>query len=262
MRDPHVVSLRYRVETDKTVRFDNPPPVERETKAFRMRLSDGTVTFEMKKHYASKETARECVEPYLRTWEVAAALSQGRKEIGFAFEKAEVVDRDPPPPGTHQVIRPEAIESVIVGGTVTLSITRGQYPEPPSGFRLSPDVEIMLMRYEMHRAGDESLTSMASMCLSILEASAGRRNKRERAAKRYSVDEKVLGTLGTLTSEVGDERTARKVPKSRTYRPHSPAQTAWIEAVVRRLILRVGEWDFDPSATLPKLTMDHFPKLT
>ena len=88
MRDPHVVALRYRVITDEAVAFDNPPPVERETEAFRMRLADGIVTLEMKDHHSSEEAAREHVEPYLGAWEVFVALGLGRREVSFAFEKA------------------------------------------------------------------------------------------------------------------------------------------------------------------------------
>ena len=41
MRDPHVVSLRYRLQTPGTTRYLNPPPVERDTDACHFRLADG-----------------------------------------------------------------------------------------------------------------------------------------------------------------------------------------------------------------------------
>ena len=58
MRDPHVVALHYRLETDDTLVFDNPPPVEHQTAAFDVRLADGIVTFTMHEHHATEESAR------------------------------------------------------------------------------------------------------------------------------------------------------------------------------------------------------------
>jgi hypothetical protein len=53
MRDAHVVSLRYRLETDKTVTFENPPPIEREINEFVAQLENGVLTCQMKEHYPS-----------------------------------------------------------------------------------------------------------------------------------------------------------------------------------------------------------------
>jgi hypothetical protein len=58
MRDPHVVELRYRLKTEETVTFDNPPPLERVTEAFYVHIANGSVTFRMKDHYATRESAR------------------------------------------------------------------------------------------------------------------------------------------------------------------------------------------------------------
>jgi Mrr N-terminal domain len=40
-----------------------------------------------------------------------------------------------------------------------------------------------------------------------------------------------------------------------------PAERAWIRAVVKRLILRVGEYAYDPVSKLQLLTMDDFPSI-
>ena len=266
MRDPHVVSLRYRVETEETLSFENPAPVERETDRYRMRLADGTITVEMKEHHASQKTARECVEPFVRAWELEAAIQEGSRRIRFVFDGAEIIDRSPPPPSNNvEVHRVEALAMIPIEVTARAHVTRSSYPEP-GNFAVSPDVETMWMRYETYIAGRESLASMAFMCLSILvasaEASPEGRTLRNKAAKKYNVDEKVLSRLAYLTSEVGDERIARKVPKDRKFRDHTGSEKAWIDAVVRSLIRRVGEWAFDPGASLRKLTMNDFPKLS
>ena len=81
MRDPHVSTLIYRIETDETVVFDNPEPLERETEAFRMRLADGVLRLEMKEHHASEQSARGRVEPHIRSWELWNALDLGRRAL-------------------------------------------------------------------------------------------------------------------------------------------------------------------------------------
>ncbi len=258
MRDPHIVALRYKVVPDKTVSFQNPPPLERETKAFRLCVGDDVATFEMKEHHSSIQEAQERVRPYLHAWDVYTALSQGRREIGFEFESADIIDRDPPPPGAPQVIKPIGIDSVAVVDTPTIHITRGGYPAPPDGFKVSPNVDTMWNRYEGYLAGREPLASMAYMCLTVLEASAGGRKE---AAEQYGIARNVLDTLARLTSEVGDERTARKIVAHGKPRPHTGAEVAWIEATIKMMTLRVGEWAFDSSATRPKLTMADLPEL-
>jgi hypothetical protein len=97
MRDPHVVALRYKVETTPTITFNNPPAVEAEASAFRLRLENDEVTIELKEHFPSIEAARIAVDSFLRSWELDIVLRFGRQEIKFAFEDADVIDRDPPP---------------------------------------------------------------------------------------------------------------------------------------------------------------------
>lgn len=152
MRDPHVVSLRYRLITDDTTSFDDPPPVERETDAFRLRLADGIVAVEMVEHYPSEQAARERVEPYFRAWEVDSAIRQnGRQEIRFEFEKAEVIDRNPapaPPPGSSHMVSGRARDIVSTFARALGSVARSQYPTPPDQFVLSSDAETLWVRYE------------------------------------------------------------------------------------------------------------------
>jgi len=223
-----------------------------------MRLIDGLVTFEMKEHYASSEEAQEQLKPYLRNWERDVSLSLGLEALRFVFESAEIVDRGSPSAPPTQV---RALTASLTGYLAVTPLTLSQYPEPPSGFIASPDVETMWQRYEGHLAGREPLAAMAYMCLTVLEANAEGRGKRKKAAGQYNIDEQVLENLGILTSEVGDPQTARKMPGSGEFQPHTGAEVAWIIAVVKALIRRAGEWAFDPNAARPKLTMADFPDL-
>ena len=45
------------------------------------------------------------------------------------------------------------------------------------------------------------------------------------------------------------------------FRPHSPAEIAWMEAAVKLLIQRAGEWAADRQAKWPQLTMEDLPNL-
>jgi hypothetical protein len=81
MRDPHVVALRYRLETDRLLIFDNPPPLAHDTDACTLRLANGVLTCRMKAHYASADEARTIADPVILSWELDTALCQGRREI-------------------------------------------------------------------------------------------------------------------------------------------------------------------------------------
>ncbi len=256
MRDPHVVALKYRFESNDALIFDNAPPLERETDEFRMKLKDGLTRFEMKTHYADVPSARAVLERYLRTWEVDAGLIFDCDAIKFRFIEPEIVDRSPDPDQP-----PVSVVTVTVTVPVETTVTRivkPRYPEPPAGFVASPDVETMWTRFQGYRYGREPLSSMGYVCLTVLEASAG---GRKQAASRYGIDVQVLRKLGYLTSEIGDPKSMRKATSGNTVRAHTPAEVAWVDAVIRRLIRRVGEWAFDPKGVRPTLTMADFPHL-
>ncbi len=100
MRDPHVVSLMYRLKTDQMVSFDNPPPVQYESASFRVRLEGNELAVVMKDHFPDVRSARDVVDPWLQSWEIHSALEhEGQQQIGFDYEDAEIIDRDPPKPG-------------------------------------------------------------------------------------------------------------------------------------------------------------------
>lgn len=255
MRDPHVNSLRYRLETDESLSFVQAPPIERETEDFRVQLRDGVVTFDMKSHHASEVTARKSADQWLRAWELDYALANGRPAIRFHFESAEVVDRDPPPPGTPQVIVVPTITCHIVGKNVKILLTCREYPEPPGRFRITEDVETLWLRFRQYQEGKEPLASMAYACETLFEACS------KRNGNPYNVSENILKTLRRLASEIGDSLTARKILSGGPSRPHTPSEVAWMEAAVKALIRRLGEYAAIPTQPLPPLTMADLPKL-
>ena len=97
MNDPHVESLEYKLETDDTLRFDNPDPLEGDAGRFTYRLADSVLTVTMKDHYATEEEARAAVYRFVRAWELDYALEHGRRALWFTFTRSSIIDRKPIP---------------------------------------------------------------------------------------------------------------------------------------------------------------------
>jgi hypothetical protein len=239
--------------------FNDPLPLDRETGTFRLHLADGIATFEMLTTFAAEEAARAVVDSYCRAWELDFALRMGR-DITFVFEAAEV-ETPRRFPGAHgQVVQVSAIDATgRVFDVASVSVGYAVYPEPPERFANSVETDMMYYHLRQYRGRRESLATMGYFCLSVLEWGAGGRTG---AAKRYSVDPRVLDALGRLTSTVGDPQTARKLDRHSTLRPHAPGEIAWVEAAVVALIRRAGEVAYDAAAARPELTLADLPPLT
>ncbi len=260
MRDPHVVSLRYRLEIDGSVDYKKAPPLDDERDAFSLYLADDTLTCEMKRHFASVAEARAVVDPFLRAWELDVALRRGRGELSFVYEDAEIIDRDPPPPGSPQVVLAGVAEAIALADDATVHISRGKYPEPPKHFRITPDVETLWHRYEGYLEGKEPLPAMAYFCLTLIESKVTEvkgRKTREDAADKYSIDDQVLKKLGEISSTRGDRETARKANPD--LRPLTRKEVEWTKAAIRAIIRQMGE--YDPTVSLKQITMNDLPEL-
>jgi hypothetical protein len=96
---------------------------------------------------------------------------------------------------------------------------------------------------------------MARWCLTVVEYSA---RGREGAADQYRIDLKVIRKLGELCSNRQDITEARKSNGPYGVTPLKPAEREWIKSVIKILILRVGEYGFDPNARMPQITMSDF----
>lgn len=221
---------------------------------FYFRLGDGVLTVYLEEDLATADEAKKLVEPFLRTWEVDAELRGQRGEFTFGFKDALVVDLDPRT-GIHHVSA-SAHLSVDAGGRPSVVLSRASYPAPPSGFRITPDVETLWSRYQGCLNRQEPLQTMAYMCLTVLGASAGGRNK---AAAMYRISGRVLSKIGTLTGpNRGDPATVRKMTQG-PLQPLTDQERGWLVAAVKLLIRRVGEHGV--VRNLPQLTMADLPPL-
>lgn len=254
--DLHVVSLQYALRPSDGVSYANPPPLEFETEEARFRMAAGKLTCEMKTHFPTAEAARAVVEPILRAWEVDAGLRGNRGELRFKFDGADIVDRSPVPPGVIRGAVSLVLPAVSFSGTGTVSvhITRNQYPDPPpSSFRLNPDAQSILDRYNRYLDGGETLLAMAYFCLTVLEVNAGSK-QRTSIATRCRIHKDVLSTMGRLTSEHGDRLNARKASAAH---PLTGSESGWLEAAVKKLIWQLGT----PEAERSWITMSDLPAL-
>jgi hypothetical protein len=261
MRDPHVESLRYRLKTPETTIYENPPAVKKIRKEFEYHLNNGVLTCHMREHYPAVGEARRVVEDFLRSWEIKTALELGRGEMQFQFEDSHVIDRNPTPPGSSEFVYVSASGVVKHTGEAIsiLRITRRKYPDPPTVFTVTPDVDILWQRYEEYLDRKKDLLSMAYACLTFVERKAD--GIRKAAAELYLIDYEILDKLGNLTSTKGDAKTARKFPKKGDLIPLSEKENKWIDAVVKVLIRRTGELENIQLIQIQPITMNDLPKI-
>lgn len=254
MRDPHVEELIYELNRNGTVDYKNPLPVEAELDGYRLRLTDGRLCVEMQRHYSSVDEARQIVEPFLRTWETEAFLKSGNEHLRFEFSDSHVVDRDPPGPEKPHMIRRSAKVSLTSAFSVTLTVQKEEYPQPPAYATLSPDAETLATRYRGYRDGKEPLLAMAYFCLTVVESRAGNRKD---AATQYCLNRKVLDKIGELSTIRGDGNSARKYNEA--LKVLAPKERTWLDFAVRRMILQVAA--VDAGERPDKLMMADLPNL-
>jgi hypothetical protein len=177
--------------------------------------------------------------------------------IRFRFDRAEMIDRNPTPPGSSQVIQPKAASMVAVADSISVHQTFSEYPQPPARFRIIPEVQHAYRRWIGYRSGKEPLQSMAYFLLTRLEFSAGSRKK---AARSFQIDFDVLDMIGKLSSIKGDESTARKAdPQNPQFQELSPFEKQWLEEAMRRVIHRWGE--HASGGSLSRISLRDLPNL-
>ena len=94
-------------------------------------------------------------------------------------------------------------------------------------------------RWQTYRnGGGERLLRMAYFVLTVLLNAAG---GLEKAASAFAVDRDILKKLGELTSTRGGAMTARKVERGSTLKDLSGPEAQWVDDLVRRLVIRLGE---------------------
>jgi hypothetical protein len=204
----------------------------------------------MKIHCPTVDDAKAHIEPILRAWEIHAGIPQSMPVFRFVFETTTFVDLNPIAGFAtgHAVVTCSAIGlSEIVKST----ITRKTYPPMPNDFVDSDLLEALWSRFCRVTEKREPLLSMAYWALTKLEVEWRTRE----AAAALNIASPILNTLGTLVSEHGDNRTARK---ANVGRPLTDAQETWVRECLKMLMRRVAH---PTPLTVPMLSMTDLPAL-
>ena len=141
MRDPHVQSMHYRIGSGEGISYQDPESMTFSNHLGSFEITGNALSIIPAEHFDEEEEARRAIEPFLRSWEMEADLKMNLGMVRFSFERVEVIDRDPPPPGAPQVIHIKAASMLMFGSSATLHLTCSKYPPPPNSFRSTPEVE-------------------------------------------------------------------------------------------------------------------------
>ena len=256
VRDPHVQTMHYAVGAGEGISYRDPEALSFSNHLGGFELVDKELRIKPTEHFSDEREVRTAIEPFLRAWEIEADLTSNVGAIRFAFERVELIDRDPPPPGSPQVIASTGACSAFATVSAAAHLTCRTYPQPSQTFRATPEVHHAYRRWIGFRSGKEPLQSMAFFVLTLLESVAGGRKS---AAHTFQIDFAVLATTGRLSSTKGDQSTARKAGRGVQFQELSETEKQWLEEAVRRVILQLGRHASGaPSAVL---SMDDLPRM-
>lgn len=238
MRDPHVERLIYVITSGPGISYQEPEPLAFSNSLGDFDVADGQLRFHPAEHFSRTGETRAALEPFLRAWEIQSDLQRNVGQIRFDYLSTDVIDRNPPLAGEPPVLHAEGGSYLLLGGELTCHLTLRRYPQPPTTFRTTPEVDMAYRRWIQFRQGGEPLQSMAYFVLTLTQSMAG---DRQSAAKIFCVSRTVLDRVGRLSSKKGDEATARKMDRTRKLSPLTGLEREWLEQAIRRLVLRLGE---------------------
>jgi hypothetical protein len=251
MNDPHVAALLYRVKHASMFNYEQARPRECDLAEFHIRIENDEATAKPKEHFATAEEARDVIEPYLRAWELDAALTHDSPDVlRFVYRSSEIIDRNPPP----GAVGLGSADVLVLGEDLNIRMDLNEYPAPPVGLVVSAEVDAMYDRFSRYKAGQVPLGPMADFCRTVLEE-----GQRSAAAKKYGIDPLVLRTLADLAAEKGGRVHSRKWKGWSS--EYTGQELAWMEAVVKKLIRRAAEVAHNPKANRPLITLGDLPPL-
>ena len=267
-----MVALIYRVKHGDTFNYDNTAPLYLKNQNvndcwFDLIVEDKEVQFKFKTHYAMKSEARAAIEEYIHNWEFDACLERNDPDyFRLEFFDSVIKDRNPTP-GVHKVNAGPVYWKFDVP-PVSVTIGPANYPLPPSDLSLDADTETMFQRYMGYCRDREKLTSMAYLCLTVLENSAkppSPQRKRPTSKKRlaavgkYQIEEDVLNEIGRLSTEKGGHGEGRKGEALADNLTHE--ERHFMEQAVKKMIRRMAEKAHDPNKTLQAISLSGFPRI-
>lgn len=236
MNDPHVSRLHYEIWAGEGTTWDSPPAVAFKNYLGRFETEGLTLRIDPVEHFARQEDAEAAMTAFLAAWSIDSDLRLG-VDLRFRFLRADVHDRMPDGRGFRGSALRAFGGTVTMAGEVKLVVTRRRLTKPRAAFQATDEVTTAYRRWNKVQAEAESLQGMAYWLLTVFETRGGSRRK---AAERFRVDLQVLGRIGDLSTNTGSPDTERKQSPQSLGRELRAGERQWLEAAVKRLILRLG----------------------
>jgi len=257
MAEYRVTVLHYRFEGERdNDRFDKAEPQYGSlSDDFDYTLEDGVLRAVPRVEFREEMAARDALEAHLRNWEQASFLNSPSHRIRFDFDGSDLEEVHPRPDTTTMFVPTIAMHARAFPPTVVVDTPT--YPEPDPSFKRTPVTDRLSERLRRVRDGEAELPATAYMVLTTIEQEfGGSSDQRRNAARTLGIDFAVLDRLGNLSGRA-DPDLGRKGKGDPT--PLTPAELKWMDAVVVRLIRRVGE--HGAGGTLTTVAMSDFPAL-
>lgn len=237
MRDPHVEAVYFTAGSADDISYKDPDPLAFPHHLGDFSLADGVLKVIPTEHFCSGQEANQAIEGFLRAWEIEADLKQNLGMIRFTYSGADVIDRDPPPPGDQHVHVAGFASGLAVSDFVTCHLTASRYPSPPACFSATEYALYAYRRWIGYRRGQEPLLATTYFILTLLERQGGTRAE---ACALFKIDREVLDRLGSWCSERGSPLSARKA-KATDFEELTHIESDWLDRAVKRMIFRLGE---------------------
>jgi hypothetical protein len=221
-------TLSYAVDYSNGIQAGNALTGELPTADFVVRITGTQADVELLASYSNQEEARQCVEPFLHAWEMAAASHVRCPVFRFRFLGAQVPRADGAPGFTVS-------RQVPVAFNVARKLD--VLPTAPSRPLHGPWFDAIWMHFRHYREGREALVPTAYMCLTLLQASVpgrSRSDRRRNAERTYGLP---LGRLGELTAKA-DPKKGRKIDGT-TAEELTPAEEKEIELALGEIVRAV-----------------------
>ncbi len=248
MNDPYVVALLYKFVPESSVDYSRAEPLNHEDEAFRLTVEGDEARFDMKGQYATKEAAREAVEPFIHRWKFYARLQPDSRSFDLTFDGARIEDRKPTPGVVTASARPLNWE--FATGEASATVHACRYPLPPAvTLAITADVKSAYCRYCGYLAGEEPLPSMAYFCITVMKNAASQEGVSP--TDRYGISRSVLKMAQRLTSRKGGSQ-ARKADG--TKEDLSTEEIRKLERLVTFIIQRMAEVAADPDRHYSTIT--------
>ena len=245
MNDPHVAALIYKIEHGQSVDYRKAQPMDHEETGFSVKVADQQVRFEFKEHYAAEDVARGAIENYIRAWEVDAGLNNEPDYFKLKFDYAQIEDRKPTPGVVVFHALPVRFEVKV--GKATVVVSPPCYPPPPSGLKLTPDVQPIYERYMGYLQGREPLPSMAYFCWTMIKDSPT--TKRDFSGA-------VRNKIGYLSSKKGGQQARKRIGQDE---PLTAQESRFLEEAINVVIRRAAKRAHAPDSNLLQISLSDLP---